>query len=146
LVALAADPAGVASKFGKLHGKCCFCHKSLSDPASTAVGYGKVCASHYGLPWGDTPFTHKAAPSEGAAALKKLAELIMAGKADPVITGPHYKGTSSGYLKPPSLNLHDELKKVAAETKADAKMGDKVAPVLTPEEYARIKARVEVLF
>jgi hypothetical protein len=49
---LAADPAGVAAKHGKLTGKCCFCNTKLTDPKSTGVGYGPVCAKNYDLPWG----------------------------------------------------------------------------------------------
>jgi hypothetical protein len=49
---LAADPAGVASAQGKMTGKCCFCNSKLTDPKSTSVGYGPVCAQHYGLPHG----------------------------------------------------------------------------------------------
>jgi len=68
LKAFAADPVQVATKFGKvkrmqiaqadgtykLVGQCCFCRKALTDERSTAVGYGKICAGHYGLPWGCT--------------------------------------------------------------------------------------------
>lgn len=46
---LAADPIGVATKYGKLTGHCMFCQKKLTDPQSTALGYGPVCAKHYGL-------------------------------------------------------------------------------------------------
>ena len=49
---LSEDPAGVASRYGKLTGNCCFCSLPLSDKRSTDVGYGPVCAGHYGLPWG----------------------------------------------------------------------------------------------
>jgi hypothetical protein len=49
----AADPAGVAAEYGRLHGACCFCSRALSDERSTAVGYGPICADHYGLPWGE---------------------------------------------------------------------------------------------
>lgn len=49
LLELAIDPAGVASKHGALTGKCCFCNSKLTDDRSTAVGYGPVCAAHYGL-------------------------------------------------------------------------------------------------
>lgn len=52
---LSADPAGVAAKFGLLTGRCCFCNKQLEDERSTAVGYGPVCADHYGLLWGAAP-------------------------------------------------------------------------------------------
>lgn len=50
---LAANPAQVASEYGKLTGNCCFCGLPLTDPQSTAVGYGPVCADHYGLPHGE---------------------------------------------------------------------------------------------
>jgi hypothetical protein len=50
---LAADPAKVASEYGSLTGNCAFCHKALSDERSTKVGYGKTCAAHFGLTWGD---------------------------------------------------------------------------------------------
>lgn len=46
---LSADPAGVVSEYGKLTGKCSFCDASLSYQNSTAVGYGPVCAKHFGL-------------------------------------------------------------------------------------------------
>lgn len=50
---LAAEPAKVASEYGSLTGNCSFCRKPLSDERSTKVGYGKTCASHFGLPWGE---------------------------------------------------------------------------------------------
>jgi hypothetical protein len=52
---LAADPAGFAAAHGRLTGNCCFCRKALTDERSTAVGYGPVCADHFGLPWGTVP-------------------------------------------------------------------------------------------
>lgn len=53
LAALAADPARVAGEYGRGSGNCCFCHKGLTDDRSVTVGYGPVCAGHYGLPWGE---------------------------------------------------------------------------------------------
>ena len=41
-----------AAKFGQLVGRCCFCSKAIDTPESTQAGYGPVCASKYGLPWG----------------------------------------------------------------------------------------------
>jgi len=52
---LARDPVRVAGEHGRLTGRCCFCNKTLDDERSTAVGYGPICAGHYGLPWGDRP-------------------------------------------------------------------------------------------
>ncbi len=52
LVEFAADPAGVAAAHGKHTGNCSFCNKKLKDKRSVHVGYGKICADHYELPWG----------------------------------------------------------------------------------------------
>lgn len=52
LEAFADDPVGVAAAHGHLTGHCCFCNRKLEDEKSTSVGYGPVCAKHYGLPWG----------------------------------------------------------------------------------------------
>jgi hypothetical protein len=48
---LADDPHGTAAEHGKLTGCCCFCNRGLTDARSTEVGYGKICAGHFGLPW-----------------------------------------------------------------------------------------------
>lgn len=37
-----------AQAFGRLHGFCCNCAKDLDDDRSLAVGYGPVCAGHFG--------------------------------------------------------------------------------------------------
>src|SRR6185436_1560785 len=39
---------------GHTTGNCSFCARDLTDPRSTSVGYGPICAQHFGLPWGDT--------------------------------------------------------------------------------------------
>ena len=48
----AAEPAAVASEHGRQTGSCCFCARTLTDKRSLCVGYGEICADHYGLPWG----------------------------------------------------------------------------------------------
>lgn len=53
LVAVNEDPATYAAVYGRKTGNCCFCSRALSTKESLAVGYGPVCADHYGLPWGD---------------------------------------------------------------------------------------------
>ena len=59
---LASDPARAAYRYSKatarpvgdqLIGNCCFCGQTLTDNRSLAVGYGPICADHFGLPWGD---------------------------------------------------------------------------------------------
>jgi hypothetical protein len=52
LTALGANPAKVAKEHGKLLGVCCFCNTPIGtgeDQRSVAVGFGPVCADHYGL-------------------------------------------------------------------------------------------------
>jgi hypothetical protein len=74
---LAAEPAKVAAEHGKLTGMCCFCGRGLDDDRSTAVGYGPVCAKHYGLPWGDDStveqLTDLEAEQEGWTPVTRLA-------------------------------------------------------------------------
>jgi hypothetical protein len=47
----AADPETGAKRSARLTGRCVFCNTALKDERSTRVGYGKTCASHYGLSW-----------------------------------------------------------------------------------------------
>ena len=54
LIEFNADPAGTASLQGQRYGNCCFCRLELTTNESLAVGYGPICADHYGLPWGHT--------------------------------------------------------------------------------------------
>lgn len=49
LSALAIDPAGFATKYGKKTGHCCFCNKHLKTENSVAAGFGPVCAENFGL-------------------------------------------------------------------------------------------------
>jgi hypothetical protein len=49
----AANPAQVAAEHAHFTGRCCFCNLELTDDRSTAVGYGPICAAHFGLPWGE---------------------------------------------------------------------------------------------
>jgi hypothetical protein len=47
-----ANPLQRAIEVGRTTGNCCFCARDLTDERSTSVGYGPICAGHYGLPWG----------------------------------------------------------------------------------------------
>jgi hypothetical protein len=49
----AENPTNFARAYGQRTGNCCFCSIRLTDGRSVAVGYGPICAGHYGLPWGD---------------------------------------------------------------------------------------------
>lgn len=55
LAVIAADPISAAAHAGKKTGACSFCSRPLSTEESLAVGYGPVCAEHFGLPWGEQP-------------------------------------------------------------------------------------------
>ena len=49
----AVSPEKVAAEYGAATGSCSFCSRELTDARSVTVGYGPVCAGHYGLPWGE---------------------------------------------------------------------------------------------
>jgi len=70
LEALATDPAKAASEYGRLTGVCCFCGLALTDERSTAVGYGRICAQHYGLAY---PKLSEVRASKAAPALRVAA-------------------------------------------------------------------------
>lgn len=38
---------------GKEFSHCCFCARELTDHRSISAGYGPICASNFGLPWGE---------------------------------------------------------------------------------------------
>lgn len=50
LVQIAKDPVKAAFEYAKLAGLCSFCGKELTDAGSVEVGYGPLCAKHWGLP------------------------------------------------------------------------------------------------
>jgi hypothetical protein len=57
LVEFSQDPVKMSVEQGKLHSRCCFCALPLKTQESLAVGYGDVCAKHWGLPWGKKKIT-----------------------------------------------------------------------------------------
>jgi hypothetical protein len=46
---IAADPTAAAVAYGRLTGSCSCCGRTLSDPASVALGIGPICADRWGL-------------------------------------------------------------------------------------------------
>lgn len=50
LVQVAKDPITAAKRYAALKCLCSFCGKQLTDAGSVEVGYGPVCAKHWGLP------------------------------------------------------------------------------------------------
>lgn len=50
LTTIAEAPALAAKAYGALMGRCSFCNLQLTDDGSVEVGYGPICAKHYGLP------------------------------------------------------------------------------------------------
>ena len=63
----AAAPVEVARAHGRRTANCCFCRRHLETRESLAVGYGPVCADHFGLPWGSAVATQKEREEEEAA-------------------------------------------------------------------------------
>lgn len=75
LDALAADPVKVTGQHGVATGQCCYCGTALSTAESRSVGYGPICASKFGLPWGDTSVAD-AADAAAKAATYNLADSV----------------------------------------------------------------------
>lgn len=50
LLQVAKEPAAAAKQYAALMCQCSFCGKALTDEGSVEVGYGPVCAKHWGLP------------------------------------------------------------------------------------------------
>jgi hypothetical protein len=74
LVEFARDPARAAGAHAKATGRCCFCGLPIgegNDPRARAVGYGEVCARHWGLPF----------PSKAGAVRANLA--LLSGQVTP---------------------------------------------------------------
>lgn len=145
LKALAANPAGVAAEYGKLHGKCCFCSKGLTDEKSTSVGYGPICAQHYGLPWGDVKNGYSTGGNLYAKGKSKIQEVLEAAKASGagVVVTSQDSMKLNLYTSKPSGALHEELKEEAAAAKEP---GEKMVPVLSEDEFKRMQEKVEILF
>ncbi len=53
------DPTRFLAQCGRDMGRCCFCNLPLEDPVSKAYGYGKICAGHWGLPYGEKKHQEK---------------------------------------------------------------------------------------
>jgi len=47
---LASDPVNTCRLYGRRLNHCCFCGRELENHVSVELGYGPVCAKHYGLP------------------------------------------------------------------------------------------------
>lgn len=50
LLVVAENPAAAAKEYAAVMCVCSFCGKALTDAGSVEVGYGPVCAKHWGLP------------------------------------------------------------------------------------------------
>jgi Family of unknown function (DUF6011) len=78
LCEFAADPIKVAGDHGRLTGRCCFCNIRLSDPRSTIVGYGRICADHFGLPWGSDKHAFAPVQTQAQVGARSLMEMAKA--------------------------------------------------------------------
>lgn len=50
LLRIARDPINAAKEYAALMGRCSFCDAPITDAGSVEVGYGPICAKHWGLP------------------------------------------------------------------------------------------------
>lgn len=67
LMDMAIDAVAAIEAYGKMSGRCAFCNSELTDHRSLAVGYGPVCADHYGLKEKWNAVAAKVAPEAAVA-------------------------------------------------------------------------------
>lgn len=63
LSSLEENPTGFLAQCGRDMDRCCYCNLPLEDCRSKEVGYGPVCAKHWGLPWGKDKDYMESSPS-----------------------------------------------------------------------------------
>lgn len=69
------SPVSFLAECSKDMNRCCYCNKALEDARSMRIGYGKICAAHWGLPWGDDEYMQKA-PSFAKAYTAEASAII----------------------------------------------------------------------
>lgn len=92
---LSADPAGMAKKYAKVSGHCCFCNTPIESDESMAVGYGPICAKKFGLAWG-TKVTMEGTQT-GRVKFKKKAPTKFAGVPITPPTEPEITAEDAGF-------------------------------------------------
>ena len=126
LQAVAADPAAAAKRYAVLMCRCSFCGLALTDAGSVEVGYGPVCAKHWGLPHAPKGTPAVAAPVPACADCgRELSPAVAASLPVDVWTGlPATKRTicrgcwQADRTSPPSVEA-DERAMQAMEAAAD---------------------------
>jgi hypothetical protein len=91
VVKFAGNPHKMGSAYGLATMHCCYCQKAIDTVNSKTMGYGPVCASKFGLPWGKKA---TAAAYAVAASDKKLGGL---GQKEP--TEPTKESKPSKWIK-----------------------------------------------
>ena len=71
---LAAKPVDTCRLYGRRTNHCCFCGKELSNHVSVELGYGPICAGHYGLPHDEAAYEESKHASLDDDIAKVLAE------------------------------------------------------------------------
>lgn len=85
LAEIVKNPAAAAKAYGALMSRCSFCNLQLTDAGSVEVGYGPVCAKHYGL-----PHTAKGTPS--VHVVEHVEADVEADDVDDVLGAEYYAG------------------------------------------------------
>jgi hypothetical protein len=122
LTTIAGNPAAAAAAYGKFSGHCSFCGKKLTDDrtgSSIEVGYGPVCAKHYGLPHHPT----------GAAKVLAPVTPVAPASTDDVTVAVKVFGVTDSELPEPAV------KKSRFKTVGDVVPGVEYVNVVTGERF-----------
>lgn len=127
LTQFASHPARVAKEHGKLTGNCCFCNKVLGlgeDKRSVLVGFGPVCAEHYGLKAEWLSGVAKAEAKASVAPTLSVQDEVI----ESLVTGSNY-GIAASFLTPSP----EQAGLVALDTVAQDTNPDELQAELGPE-------------
>lgn len=147
LAAVLADPLAATISAGRATGTCCFCARELTDTRSVSVGYGPICADHYGLPWGDTEPRTVSRPGEynpDTGGFNVITEQVTGGHEtiDVTAIGDATRRLVAGLPRAAeaAAQTASSLRQVAAQV---AVVGSNVAPVLSRAAHDVLRRRSE---
>jgi len=135
------DPVDFMAQCSKDLNRCCYCNMPLEDPTSKALGYGPVCADHWGLYYGPAQYA-EGAPSFANAYRYPVPQLCAAIRQDPHGDAPWFAlrdallegGYPIGELKSPAPTV--------VVPRGDS-TGDGVeGEALSTEQSAAVKAKL----
>ena len=114
---LTGDVVENLAAIGRRTGSCCFCARELTDGRSVRVGYGPVCADHYGLPWGERDAESEGEAADAAMTAEQVSAAAVAARRA-LVAGLAERGTDAGMPTPAEREAARQRARAALRTPA----------------------------